>query len=49
MNKWRSNPKLNYWENSSFEQFFYSAVLLFLIYLYHYKNIQGGTFIYNEF
>ncbi|MCH0435420.1 teichoic acid D-Ala incorporation-associated protein DltX, partial [Enterococcus faecium] len=25
------------------------AVLLFLIYLYHYKNIQGGTFIYNEF
>ncbi|HAP8969105.1 TPA: teichoic acid D-Ala incorporation-associated protein DltX, partial [Enterococcus faecium] len=20
-----------------------------LIYLYHYKNIQGGTFIYNEF
>ncbi|HBM7219412.1 TPA: teichoic acid D-Ala incorporation-associated protein DltX, partial [Enterococcus faecium] len=23
--------------------------LLFLIYLYHYKNIQGGTFIYNEF
>ncbi|HEN1745085.1 TPA: teichoic acid D-Ala incorporation-associated protein DltX, partial [Enterococcus faecium] len=21
----------------------------FLIYLYHYKNIQGGTFIYNEF
>ncbi|HDL0737239.1 TPA: teichoic acid D-Ala incorporation-associated protein DltX, partial [Enterococcus faecium] len=27
----------------------YSAVLLFLICLYHYKNIQGGTFIYNEF
>ncbi|EME3228596.1 teichoic acid D-Ala incorporation-associated protein DltX, partial [Enterococcus faecalis] len=20
-----------------------------LIYLYHYKNINGGTFIYNEF
>ncbi|EMF0060585.1 teichoic acid D-Ala incorporation-associated protein DltX, partial [Enterococcus hirae] len=20
-----------------------------LIYLYHYKNVQGGSFIYNEF
>ncbi|KAF1298147.1 D-Ala-teichoic acid biosynthesis protein [Enterococcus sp. JM4C] len=28
---------------------FYFCIILLLIYLYHYKNIQGGTFIYNEF
>lgn len=28
---------------------FYFAVLLTLLYLYHYKNISGGNFIYNEF
>lgn len=49
MNKWRSNPKLNYWGKFIIRTIFYSAVLLFLIYLYHYKTIQGGTFIYNEF
>ena len=29
--------------------FFYFCIILMLIYLYHYKNVQGGTFIYNEF
>ncbi len=24
-------------------------VIVMIIYLYHYKNVQGGTFIYNEF
>ncbi|MBW9323955.1 teichoic acid D-Ala incorporation-associated protein DltX [Enterococcus casseliflavus] len=28
---------------------FYFCIILMLIYLYHYKNVQGGTFIYNEF
>lgn len=28
---------------------FYFVVLLILFYLYHYKSIQGGNFIYNEF
>ncbi|XUB35467.1 hypothetical protein IGI41_000452 [Enterococcus sp. DIV0876] len=28
---------------------FYFCIFLLLIYLYHYKNVQGGTFIYNEF
>ncbi|EHQ2580023.1 teichoic acid D-Ala incorporation-associated protein DltX, partial [Enterococcus faecalis] len=28
---------------------FYSFIVIALIYLYHYKNINGGTFIYNEF
>ncbi|EFF25887.1 D-alanine--poly(phosphoribitol) ligase subunit DltA [Enterococcus faecium] len=37
MNKWRSNPKLNYWGKFIIRTIFYSAVLLFLIYLYHYK------------
>lgn len=27
----------------------YFFVIVMLIYLYHYKNVQGGTFIYNEF
>lgn len=28
---------------------FYFCIILMLIYIYHYKNVQGGTFIYNEF
>lgn len=28
---------------------FYTMVILTLVYLYHFKNIHGGTFIYNEF
>lgn len=28
---------------------FYFIVLLVLLYLYHFKNISGGSFIYNEF
>lgn len=28
---------------------FYFIIILALIYLYRYHNIQGGTFIYNEF
>lgn len=28
---------------------FYSFIVIALIYLYHYKNINGGTFIYSEF
>ena len=28
---------------------FYSFIVIALIYLYHYKNINGGTFIYNGF
>lgn len=27
----------------------YFGIIVMLIYLYHYKNVQGGTFIYNEF
>ncbi|MGX7329817.1 teichoic acid D-Ala incorporation-associated protein DltX [Enterococcus bulliens] len=27
----------------------YIFIFVMLIYLYHYKNIQGGSFIYNEF
>ncbi|WP_165003035.1 MULTISPECIES: teichoic acid D-Ala incorporation-associated protein DltX [unclassified Enterococcus] len=49
MKKWYSNPQFNYWGTFIIRTIFYSAVLLMLIYLYHYKNIQGGSFIYNEF
>lgn len=28
---------------------FYTVILIVLLYLYHYKDIQGGSFIYNEF
>ncbi|MGF1945201.1 teichoic acid D-Ala incorporation-associated protein DltX [Enterococcus casseliflavus] len=27
----------------------YFFVIVMIIYLYHYKNVQGGAFIYNEF
>lgn len=27
----------------------YTVILIGLLYLYHYKDIQGGSFIYNEF
>lgn len=27
----------------------YFLIIMTLIYLYHYKNISGGSFIYNEF
>lgn len=28
---------------------FYFLILLALVYLYHYKHVGGGNFIYNEF
>ncbi|MFV0559850.1 MAG: teichoic acid D-Ala incorporation-associated protein DltX [Enterococcus sp.] len=39
----------NEWTQFIAKVFFYCFVLIFLIYLYHYKTIQGGNFIYNEF
>jgi hypothetical protein len=42
-------PNVLYWTKFIGKTVFYFAVLLMLIYLYHYKNIEGGTFIYNEF
>ncbi|MDR1012930.1 MAG: teichoic acid D-Ala incorporation-associated protein DltX [Lactobacillales bacterium] len=29
--------------------FFYTTIILILLYLYHYKGFSGGGFIYNEF
>lgn len=49
MNFLKSRPKLNYWLLFTAKTLFYFGILLALIYLYHYKNIQGGSFIYNEF
>lgn len=42
-------PQLRYWLSFIGKTIFYFAILLVLIYLYHYKSIQGGNFIYNEF
>ncbi|MGK0551326.1 teichoic acid D-Ala incorporation-associated protein DltX [Enterococcus faecalis] len=39
----------NYWVKFIGRTCFYFLVIVALIYLYHYKNIDGGTFIYNEF
>lgn len=49
MQKWLQNPKVVYWVTFLGKTVFYFCIALILIYLYHYKNIQGGTFIYNEF
>lgn len=42
-------PTTRYWSSFIGKTIFYFAVLLILVYLYHYKSIQGGNFIYNEF
>ena len=49
MKKWWNSPRFRYWSTFVLRTLFYSAILFVLIYLYHYKNIQGGSFIYNEF
>ncbi|MDR0690698.1 MAG: teichoic acid D-Ala incorporation-associated protein DltX [Streptococcaceae bacterium] len=28
---------------------FYTAIILALLYFFHYKNSSGGGFVYNEF
>lgn len=42
-------PTVKYWLSLIGKTIFYFAIILFLIYLYHYKSIHGGNFIYNEF
>lgn len=49
MKKWWSHPQFRYWSTFVARTLLYSVILLMLIYLYHYKNVQGGSFIYNEF
>ncbi|MDB7087096.1 MULTISPECIES: teichoic acid D-Ala incorporation-associated protein DltX [Enterococcus] len=49
MKQWWQQPQVRYWRTFMLRTLIYSTILLLLIYLYHYKNIQGGTFIYNEF
>jgi hypothetical protein len=39
----------NYWLKFIGKTLFYFLVIVVLIYLYHYQNIDSGTFIYNEF
>jgi hypothetical protein len=31
------------------EVLFYVAVLLLILYFYHFHHVDGGSFIYNEF
>ncbi|OJG73952.1 hypothetical protein RV12_GL000533 [Enterococcus quebecensis] len=49
MKEFLKQPNVQYWGRFIGKTAFYFGVLLVLIYLYHYKNIDGGTFIYNEF
>lgn len=42
-------PPVRYWLSFVGKTIFYFAIIMFLIYLYHYKSIHGGNFIYNEF
>ena len=49
MKEFFKRPATRYWLSFTGKTIFYFAVLLILIYLYHYKSIQGGNFIYNEF
>ena len=40
------------WKNAAIfggKTLFYMMILVLLVYLYHYKQVGGGSFIYNEF
>ncbi len=47
--------KILFAENTKFvlefaaKTFFYLAIMLLLLYLYHFNHTNGSTFIYNEF
>lgn len=45
----KQHPVCSYWLLFIGRTIIYFSILLMLIYLYHYKNIQAGNFIYNEF
>lgn len=49
MKKFFNHPTRRYWGVFLGRTIFYFAIIVTLIYLYHYKNIDGGAFIYNEF
>ncbi|EOZ5811236.1 teichoic acid D-Ala incorporation-associated protein DltX [Enterococcus hirae] len=49
MKNWWNNPQFRYWGTFVVRTLLYSAIIFMLIYLYHYKNVQDGSFIYNEF
>ena len=49
MRDFYKKPAARYWLSFIGKTIFYFAVLLILVYLYHYRSIQGGNFIYNEF
>lgn len=39
----------NEWVLFTFRTFSYAIIIIALIYLYHYKRVGGGGFIYNQF
>lgn len=51
--KWQNwktkHPNVLYWLKFAGRTALYFAIIFVLVYLYHYKNISGGSFIYNEF
>ncbi|MHC5226961.1 teichoic acid D-Ala incorporation-associated protein DltX [Enterococcus sp. LJL99] len=49
MKEFINQPNVRFWCKFIGKTFFYFMIILVLIYLYHYKNINGGSFIYNEF
>lgn len=49
MKKILNQPNVRYWGIFVGRTLLYFAIIVALIYLYHYKNIDGGAFIYNEF
>ena len=42
-------PNTMYWLKFIGRSLLYFAIIISLIYLYHYKDVSGGAFIYNEF
>ncbi|MGX7013178.1 teichoic acid D-Ala incorporation-associated protein DltX [Vagococcus silagei] len=45
----QKNDQLKYWTKFIGKSLLYAAIILGLIYLYHYSQVGGGSFIYNQF
>ena len=45
----QKHPQFSYWLKFVGRSLLYFVIISILIYLYHYKDVSGGAFIYNEF
>lgn len=49
MKKKLMTPEMTFWATFFLKTIFYLVILFSLIYIYHFSQIGGSGFIYNEF